>query len=330
MGGVKGWGRLLAAPGARWALGIGVFLLLLGLFAWSGIFTGRTAADGKPAQSVSLFFCLILAYILPVFHFISERSVQALAALRPWLTASPATVQGWQERLARKPRGWRLRVAAIGCGIGVLHHLLLYGALLIQPFTSVAPAQATFTLAMLLVWTVMMLALSALTENAVIFARAARNVQVEPLHSKRLRPFADAAIYPTLVVIGALAFFPLQLFDDSASPLTFLPGIIATTLPLLFIAALPLWPIHSRMAAAKRAALEAVETQISALPAPDPAQPQTLARLAPLLTYRRELLAAQEWPFDLGSLGRLLLYLVIPPLTWLGAALIEQALEAAL
>ena len=51
--------------------------------------------------------------------------------------------------------------------------------------------------------------------------------------------------------------------------------------------------------------------------------------LAPLLLYRREITAAPEWPFDTSVMGRLALYLVIPPLTWVGAALIEMLVDRA-
>jgi hypothetical protein len=50
--------------------------------------------------------------------------------------------------------------------------------------------------------------------------------------------------------------------------------------------------------------------------------------MVPLLAYRREIRAISEWPFDLGSATRFGLILVIPPLTWIGAALVERLLDA--
>jgi hypothetical protein len=43
-----------------------------------------------------------------------------------------------------------------------------------------------------------------------------------------------------------------------------------------------------------------------------------------LLAYRRELEARRTWPIDARMWGRLLLYLVLPPLSWVAAALVEQ------
>ena len=46
-----------------------------------------------------------------------------------------------------------------------------------------------------------------------------------------------------------------------------------------------------------------------------------------LLQHRDRLRQSHTWPFDLGLVYRLLLYVVIPPLAWLGAALVETAVE---
>jgi hypothetical protein len=47
----------------------------------------------------------------------------------------------------------------------------------------------------------------------------------------------------------------------------------------------------------------------------------------PYLVYRREIAAVHEWPFDAGIATRLAFYLIIPPATWLGAALIGVAVR---
>ena len=49
-----------------------------------------------------------------------------------------------------------------------------------------------------------------------------------------------------------------------------------------------------------------------------------------LLDYRNRGQQVREWPFSVGGLGILTLYLVIPPLTWVGAALIENLVDTIL
>jgi hypothetical protein len=118
--------------------------------------------------------------------------------------------------------------------------------------------------------------------------------------------------------------------EAGLNPMAYIPGLLATGVPMLLLAALPVWPVHRRIAAARRHALQEVNACIATLPPADPAAPETLVDLAPLLGYRRELLEVSEWPFDVGVVTRLGLYLIIPPLTWVGAALIEHVVEGLL
>ena len=79
--------------------------------------------------------------------------------------------------------------------------------------------------------------------------------------------------------------------------------------------------MHQRIMVAKQEALARVTAVLSPLLEEEHPDYRTLE---PLLTYRREVIDAPEWPFDTSVLGRLAIYLIIPPLTWIGAALIDH------
>jgi hypothetical protein len=49
-----------------------------------------------------------------------------------------------------------------------------------------------------------------------------------------------------------------------------------------------------------------------------------------LLTQRTHLQKVSSWPLNLDNVGRLLFYMFIPPLTWVGAALIERVVDGVL
>ena len=51
------------------------------------------------------------------------------------------------------------------------------------------------------------------------------------------------------------------------------------------------------------------------------------SRLATLLALKQHVAATREWPFDLGTLGRFLLYAAIGVGSWLGAAAVERLLD---
>lgn len=53
----------------------------------------------------------------------------------------------------------------------------------------------------------------------------------------------------------------------------------------------------------------------------------TEEEIVPLISYKREITAIPSWPFDVSAITRLGFYLVIPPLTWMGIALMEKMLD---
>ncbi len=52
--------------------------------------------------------------------------------------------------------------------------------------------------------------------------------------------------------------------------------------------------------------------------------------LVELLSYRREVMDAATWPLDAALWGRWILYLVLPPLSWIAAALVEEIVQGAI
>ncbi len=109
-----------------------------------------------------------------------------------------------------------------------------------------------------------------------------------------------------------------------------LPGAIATLVPLLAIFVVPVWPVHRRLVVMKEQQLAGLNERIETrLRAGDGFFPETevLVDLAPLLVYRHEIAQVSTWPFDGSNVIRLIFYLIIPPLTWAGAALIENLVD---
>lgn len=317
--------------GYRWLIGAAILAALLTVFWLSGVFTTPAPGGNAGAYSPALFFSVIIAYAVPIFGYISERTERALEQVSGFLDAESAQIMRWRARLRRKPIRWFVIVLLIGAISGSIHCLLLYD---IAAFTSTVPMAAARELALsggtLLVWLCVTLVVAGLLDNARIVASAARRCRVDLLDTLPLRPFASVAVSSTLAIIGAQAAFPILGLEEDLDPLTYIPGLIATGGPMLLLAALPVWPVHRRIAAAKQRTLAELNARVRALQPDDPARPdpEVLRDLTPLLAYRREVQAVSEWPFDIGVMTRLSLYLIIPPLTWVGAALIENVVEA--
>jgi hypothetical protein len=185
-----------------------------------------------------------------------------------------------------------------------------------------------------LIWLTMTTVISALTKNALLFYRLGRDhLRIDLLNTRELLPLAWVAVISTLSMIGAQALFVLLAMDTHTSLAAVLPGFMATTIPMLPLFMLPIWSAHQRLKIVKRDELKAIHARLErareGLDTPLE-KPEKLAHLNDLLAYRREIMGISEWPFDLGAVSRLGLYLIIPPLTWVGAALIENLVETLL
>ena len=314
------YGRLLAG-----------FLLLCILMPF--FYLGHS--DDIESTTPVLFYSLIIAYIIPIFSYITAKSEEALLELRPLLSLDEPDF----EKVYAKLSSSDLRLVAIQVGAGALLGLIHMGFIRGSALATLEGALADrsgliSTIGAVLVWVVMTTVTSMLVRQAVLFARlGANHVQVTLLNTRKLLPFARVSISASLAMIGALALFPLIGVESGMNLVEILPGAIATLVPLLALFIVPVWPIHRRLAKLKDQQLasvnERIESRLAAADTPYAScpEPKVLEELTPLLGYRREVAQVSTWPFDGSNVTRLLFYMIIPPLTWAGAALIENLVD---
>jgi hypothetical protein len=157
----------------------------------------------------------------------------------------------------------------------------------------------------------------------------ARIPRVDLFDLTPLEPFARRAAEGVLLgaVSAALLFL---IFAGEGWASTTLPALVALILaPTVGALALPLLGVHRRIRAAKRQELErihaAARVERDALLAGGPG-----SRLPALLALRAQVAELREWPVDLSTLLRVLAYLAIGLGSWVGAALVDVGIEAAL
>jgi hypothetical protein len=310
-------------PYGGWLTAVLIFSLLYSLFSLGN--------DGHRAEDTpALFFSLIIAYIIPVFSFITARAEEALLELTPLLpedSKAPSSQDGLRTVSLRT-----LLLLSLGGTLMGLGHLIIIRGSITQMLQELqnGPADLLSALGAVLVWVVMFTVIYMLVQQAILFAKLGANVQISLLNTQALVAFGRVAIYSSLAIIGALAMFPLMNLDGQFEVAEAVPGAIATIVPLIMIFFIPVWPVHKRLSALKEEALEALTVRLeSRLGDDDDRQPppEKMADLTALLAYRREVSQVSTWPFDLSSMTRLSLYLIIVPLTWAGAALIERLVD---
>lgn len=314
------YGRLL--------LGIALAPLLLVLF--------HTGVDDRSGDATpAIFFSLIIAYIVPVFSFITEKSLQALDDLRPSLDLGAEDFEKLRATLNSASKRTTALQLLGGLSLGIIHLSYIRGSVPMAFADAMASSEGMITtLGALLVWMVMTSVISMLVKQTTLFARlGASNVRISLLSPRKLLPFARVSISSSLAVIGALALFPLMSIQSGFKLAESLPGAIATLIPLMVMFIIPVWPVHRRLRLMKEQEMSDLDTQIEDCTGTDSdvaSDPELLEKLAPLLNYRREISQVSTWPFDAGVVTRLSFYLIIPPLTWAGAALIENLVDSVL
>lgn len=324
----KVWLMRLVVPGSY---GRPLTALIL-LFVLIPFFALGTTSDGENNPPV-LFFSLILAYIIPLFSFITARARDALNDLAPLLNIEEEALVGYRNSLDSlslvESLGW-LVVAALS---GLCHMAFMrgsFGEAILGSFRDVPGFMSSA--GALLTWIVMTTVIVKLVQQAIIFSRlGASYVRISLINFESLLPFGRVSISASLVVIGALAFFPLISLGDGSDLSESVPGAVAMLAPLLVMFVIPVWPLHRRLRRLKEAEMLRVNAEIAAKTARYGVglPPETvLAELTPLMAYRTEIARTPTWPFDLGNVTRLFFYLIIIPLTWIGAALIENVVDA--
>jgi len=318
---------LLPIRFSRLLSGLQISVILLILFLWG-------TANSAPTEGAPyLFFSAIIGYSIAVFSYITDKCREALIELKPTLQLSEDEFNEQLGRLGYCQPHEVVLALLIGLAGGISHLILLMGSLarvynaLFSGIDSITAIAGT-----LIVWIVLATMSYFLVRYAILFARLGKHsVQIDILNNRPLVPFSHVATLLSLSLIGSMALFPLMFLEQTSIFVSMVPGLIGLGIPMIAIFIIPIWPVHRRMTDAKESELAGVNRRIAAVRKGESLESlndATLARLNPLLLSRREVLSAPVWPFDAGSLTQITLYLVIVPLTWAGAALLEIAMES--
>lgn len=178
---------------------------------------------------------------------------------------------------------------------------------------------------------------------SIIFLRAIRRLRhlgrdacPNLLEATPLAPFGRAGTSLALYFGGMIAFGTivtpaLSVAGWEQVHMGQAPVVSRTLFTLLLVAAvyLPLSGARLAIREAKRAELTRIAARVGhhgeVLNAPDGAE-----RASALMTYRERIQSVPEWPFAVGTAPRAVLYIALPFLSWVAAALVERALGAVL
>ena len=317
----------LAALGA--AVGAAFFASWLVVLAIDGTLRGGIPFWGPGSWWEAILRSLLLGYSVTLPAAGLRNAARHVRELAPVLPGGEAALEA---ALAR----------TLGVGRGILRASGALGALLLFPLGVVTDPGALGPVWLggalwlsLFGWLIGRALCTHLHVARAFSTLGARQLRIDLLDLAPLAPIARWGLRMTL--LWAIWFSAMALFWVGPAPGTWLNAL--GLLPLLVIAlaalVLPIRGVRGRIRAAKRGELTRLDSEIRAerdhlfRPGVAPATVES-PRLANLAAYRSLVSDVREWPLDVSTLSRFALYVALGVGSWVGAALVERLVGAAL
>ena len=296
-------------------------LSVLTLFYWfSGALLPKQlpayASSSRQITGMALMLIFLPTYFVIVYFVIRQRSIDLVEQLRKELP-NPNDAAIAKERIETGLwKSWPL-ASAIGIAMGI------YNAPLHYAFTqSTEPAiDTSVAFGQILLWLLVGLLLGARIQAASAFNALGKVVRLDLFRLDRLKPIARSGLLDVLAIAGALAFSPLQSLDAQFRWYNYRFALIVAIPGAIFFVLWPLWHLHQRIRDEKRQQLAHINQLIDGAKRD---QAHSIQQLEMLLSHQDRIRSQSTWLLSSSLLSRFLLYLVIPPLAWIAAAVVER------
>jgi hypothetical protein len=302
----------------------------------SGRFQELSVVDGDGLRNLRLAFGFIamLAYIPTASFYVLRGARRTVDELRPLLRLEDADVRARADAIGEQPVKAVRRAGWVGVAIALTIPLIVdlpYGEnpyALTQPLETIWHRIATPILG----WWCGRLGYLIVLESRRLsdLARGLRSIDLFEL--KPLLPFARQGLSHALSMVGFVAIFAVMSSFEVGLGLAAVLVTLVNLPAAIFGMVLPLQGVHSQIREEKERRLAWCRKRIRVLGF-DSSRDLDSAEtrdLADLLVLRSHLEAVREWPFDISVAVRLAVYLVIPLVSWAGAALVERMVDSLL
>ncbi len=173
----------------------------------------------------------------------------------------------------------------------------------------------------LLVWTLVGFMIAWRIRTCVELWRLGRGLDADLLDTESWRSFGRVATANVVFIAGAVALQALQSLDAEFRWDNYEAGSFVGLVSAAFLFWLPLDGLRRRMRELKRDRLAAFAPTIAAI------SPTDVVRLETALQHRDRIASAPTVPVDLTIASRIVASIVLPPLAWVAAALVENWID---
>lgn len=284
-----------------------------------------------PPFRFNAIYGAVIAFLATAL-WVEHRAIPCdLAALRGVVAASNAQWERWRVRLFEPGRARIAVWAACGALVGQVVNLL--GRIFGQQLPDAWPGHYAFMDGFASLLFALMVVMAAFSlRRARVFLEMGRRVPVRLLETSELRPFARAGLRGAAYWFFGSSIASLLMLDAGAWGLV--ASVMVFTLGLGVVAmVVPSRGVHESLRDAKAEELARVRGEIERARAAlqgDRSAEIEAARMPALLAWEARVEQVGVWPFDAPTLVRFALFLLVPIGSWLGGALVERAVDAAL
>jgi hypothetical protein len=273
-------------------------------------------------------FCL---FFLPVLGRKAQASILKAAELSG---SSMRHARVYARHIERAPlRNLRLALL-VGTTIAIAY-LATAGLLYIDSIDTTANLKRIpLLLQSIYFWVAIILLLSSLSRITVLLTRFATNdLRIELFHIEELVPLANTVLWNTVSISAGLALTPILWLGREVPKLDIplVMGVMAVTLYLLFF---PIVKVRQAVLERKQLALERIRDALKSATRSDDQKRRRLTdsvkrleEINNLVGVREEISRTREWPITVPVGIRVALIVLVPPISWIGASLIDWLVQ---
>jgi hypothetical protein len=177
----------------------------------------------------------------------------------------------------------------------------------------------------LLLWALVGLLISVRLHVVNKFYQLGKSIKISIFEQSQLAPFARVGMLDVLIVVGGMAVATVQSIDAQFRLGNYLTAALVAVPAGIALLVRPMWSIHKRLVTRKAQLFDDVTQKIAA--ASERGSETDIAALELLLRRRDRVRALHTWPLDVAIWSRLFFYILIPPIAWSGAALVEMIIN---
>jgi hypothetical protein len=284
-------------------------------------------------RQIMVSFIVLTGALIAAMPRMERAALRDFYALRPSIRRSDVELQELERSVTHFSARGLWAAALLGQVLNLLVGASMSGFTRAPSITPMFVFPVTF-------WLVLAPATYVLLSQALLFRGLGSDLRDIVLFDLRpLKTFSRVGLR-TALFYAAIFAIALVFHTDWGAETIWIPSyaawmVLSLWMPIgLTLGVLPVWGAHRRLRAEKSAELDRISAAMAG--AANPFEASSMAAHATnlkgiaLLEYREKVEAVGEWPFDASGVRRLALYLLIPPLGWLGGALVERAIDRAL